>query len=115
MAALGLDLGWETTWGGTALHHAAWHGKVEIVRCLIELGAPIAARDSRFGTSPLSWAAHGSHHHRRPESDYVATAAALLDAAMVVGASLDRVPEEMAIPAVAEVIRKRADSGLFAG
>jgi ankyrin repeat protein len=54
MAELGFDPAWEDRHGGTPLHWAAWHGKPELVRVLIALGAPVNLRDSgldrtRFG------------------------------------------------------------------
>jgi len=80
MKAVGFDLFWEAAWGGTALHHAAWHGNVPMTRLLIELGAPINVRDRRFGSSPLGWAAHGSKNCRPADDDYLAIVRALLDA-----------------------------------
>jgi ankyrin repeat protein len=88
MKELGFDLGWETGLGsaasgsggghsGTALHHAAWNGKIEMVRMLLELGAPVDARDSTHHGTPLGWARHGADHRRRPPEDYAAVIAAL--------------------------------------
>lgn len=42
----------------TALHQAAHHGNVELVRVLLGLGADPDLRDARFGGTPLDWARH---------------------------------------------------------
>jgi hypothetical protein len=42
--------------GATALHYAAFGGNRPIVQLLIERGAEINARDSRFGATPAGWA-----------------------------------------------------------
>ncbi|GAA4256622.1 ankyrin repeat domain-containing protein [Dactylosporangium darangshiense] len=42
----------------TALHHSAGAGDVELTRRLLALGADPAARDRRFGATPLDWARH---------------------------------------------------------
>ncbi len=42
--------------GATALHYAAEGGRREMVRLLLEKGAPINARDDRFGATPTGWA-----------------------------------------------------------
>ncbi|HEX4825864.1 MAG TPA: ankyrin repeat domain-containing protein [Candidatus Polarisedimenticolaceae bacterium] len=90
MKAVGFDLAWESTWAGTALHHAAWHGNVAMTRLLIELGAPINVRDRRFGSSPLGWAAHGSKNCRAADEDYLAIVRALLDAGADRASSINR-------------------------
>jgi ankyrin repeat protein len=79
MHVVGFDLAWEGTWGGTPLHHAAWLGNVAMTRLLLELGSPVNLRDRRFGSSPLGWAAHGSHNCRPADDDYLAVIHALLD------------------------------------
>lgn len=56
----GIDLGAVTSTGWTALHHAAFHGRSDVVALLLENGAPVAARHPR-GWTPLHRAAeHGS-------------------------------------------------------
>jgi ankyrin repeat protein len=65
---------------GTLLHHAAWVGKPEVVRRLLEHGAdPLARSGAEFDT-PLAWAALGSQAWREPGRDYVAVADLLLEA-----------------------------------
>ncbi|MEA2269354.1 MAG: hypothetical protein QOC64_1964 [Solirubrobacteraceae bacterium] len=54
--------------------HAAWVGRPDLVRRLLERGADPGARaDAPFDT-PLAVAALGSQHHELPGRDYVATA-----------------------------------------
>ena len=45
--------------GGTALHWAAWCGRLPVVKRLIHEGAEIDRRDSKFQSTPLFWAIHG--------------------------------------------------------
>ncbi len=49
--------------GGTALHMAAWHGNSNVVRVLLDHGAPIEIRCEEFNGTPLGWAVHGSSPH----------------------------------------------------
>lgn len=42
--------------GATALHYAAFGGRSDVVRVLVELGAEINAIDARFGATPAGWA-----------------------------------------------------------
>lgn len=41
--------------GGTALHWAAWHGKVKACRRLVQRGADPEQRDQSFNGTPLDW------------------------------------------------------------
>ena len=59
MLSLGWPLTQESEWGGTPLHWAAWNGRVNMVKLLLESGAPVNVRDTRYGSSPIAWAAHG--------------------------------------------------------
>jgi ankyrin repeat protein len=64
--------------GATALHWAAFHGNIAMVRELLKANAPIDARDSQFDGTPLGWAEYGTEHgwHRRT-GDYAGVIAAL--------------------------------------
>lgn len=100
-AALGHD-------GGTTLHCAAWQGSAAAVRAV--LGDPrgralVAARDARYGATPLGWCVHGAQNCGGGSgADHASVARLLLDA----GARPD--PEwESAPEAVRAVIRSYAD------
>ena len=45
--------------GGTALHWAAWCGREQVVRRLIQEGAEINKKCIEFRATPLFWAVHG--------------------------------------------------------
>jgi len=110
-----LSLGWPLTpqseWGGTALHWATWNADVSLVRDLLTHGAPVNVRDTRYGSSPIAWAAHGSCFSGTGSDEaYVRIVDMLLDAGSTREASINRwnePPESMARPAVAAVLRAR--------
>jgi hypothetical protein len=67
-------------------------------------------RDSRFGCSPLGWAAHGSTHGARAGAEHAAVVRALLDAGSDRASSINRwsePPESMSSPEVSELLRSR--------
>ena len=111
MLSLGWPLGVESEWGGTLLHWAAWHGRMQLVRELLAHGAPVNARDSRYGSSPIAWAAHGSRFSGRgSDDDHVAIVHLLLDAGATRAESFNRwdeAPESFARPSVAHALRER--------
>ena len=113
LVTLGFDLESEGPEGGTPLHWAAWFGRTSMVPLLLELGAPIDARDAQFGSSPLGWAAHGSTNCREADDDYCEVVEALLRA----GASREAAsnqwgepPEALASPRVAALLRDQVES-----
>jgi ankyrin repeat protein len=96
--------------GATALHAAAYAGAAETVALLLDHGADLSARDTRWQSQPLEWALVGSGEapDSAPAPDWVTTVRLLLDA----GASLDRItfdPDEPKQPsaAVLELLRSR--------
>jgi hypothetical protein len=100
--------------GGTALHAAAWAGSAETVALLLDHGADLSARDTRWHSQPLAWALVGSGEapDYAPAPDWVATVALLLDA----GASLDGITFSADEPkqpstAVLELLRSRGLAG----
>jgi len=107
---LGYDLTSEGPWGGTALHWAAWHGRVDLVRALLAEGVPVNTRDRTYGSSPIAWAAHGSTNCRDADDDYIAIVELLLDAKSERAPAINRwsePPESFASDAVADVLRAR--------
>jgi ankyrin repeat protein len=81
--------------GQTALHFAAWHGNVEMVRDLITHNAPINVFEAEHGGSPLAWALHGSlHSWEREKGDYPGVTMALL----IAGAAIPK-PERPLVAA----------------
>lgn len=108
-----LDLGWsltdEGTWGGTPLHWSAWHGSVNTARMLVARGAPVNVRDREYGSSPIAWAAHGSHFSRRvPDAHYVALTQLCISHGATTSEAYNRwneSPLTFASAAVAEVLR----------
>src|SRR5206468_8066351 len=110
LVSLGFDLGLEGPWGGTALHHAAWQGRVELVRALLAAGAPVNIRDRTHGSSPIAWAAHGSANCRDADDDYVAVTDLLIDARAEREPSFNKLgepPEDLASDVVADHLRAR--------
>jgi ankyrin repeat protein len=67
LAELGFDVNFRKR--RTALHEAAFHGNLELVRLLIELGADPTMKDSSYHSTPLGWAEHGN---QREVADYLA-------------------------------------------
>ena len=74
--------------GQTGLHWAAYHGHVETVTLLIERGAPVDAKEERYGGTPLGWALYcwgNSTERGKGERGYYEVVARLVRA----GAKLD--------------------------
>ncbi|HEY7073825.1 MAG TPA: GNAT family N-acetyltransferase [Solirubrobacteraceae bacterium] len=79
LIALGAPLDARGLLGGTALHHAAWMGAPEVVQFLLAHGADPHDVSPETHSTPLGWAAHGSHH-APPGGDHVAAAELLFAA-----------------------------------
>ncbi len=96
--------------GATALHAASWAGSAETVALLLEHGADIRARDTRWHSQPLGWALVGSGEapDNADSPDWVATVALLLDAgASLDGVTLDQDGPKQPSSAVLELLRSR--------
>lgn len=96
--------------GATALHAASWAGSADTVMLLLDRGADLSARDTRWQSQPLGWALVGSGEapDSAPAPDWVKTVTLLLDA----GASLDGLtfdPDKPKQPSdtVLELLRSR--------
>ncbi|NUT49552.1 MAG: ankyrin repeat domain-containing protein, partial [Saccharothrix sp.] len=66
---LGADPDRRGTFGGhthgrgvTALHLAAQHDHVEVIRALLDAGADLTAADDEYRSTPAGWAAHFGNH-----------------------------------------------------
>jgi ankyrin repeat protein len=70
MLEVGFDSSVPGESGAMALHAAAWHGHVEMVRLLLKFGAPADIRDAIFGSLPVEWALHGSKRCRDAAQEY---------------------------------------------
>lgn len=79
-AELGLDVDHPLPQGERPIHGAALHGRVEVLRQLMELGADLSARDRTFHAPPLGWCVWGSGNARAEGADYAAVAELLLRA-----------------------------------
>jgi Ankyrin repeats (3 copies)/Ankyrin repeat len=96
--------------GATALHAASWAGSADTVALLIERGADVGARDTRWNGQPLHWALVGSGEApaSAPTPDWIATVRILLDA----GAPVEEItlePDDPKQPstAVRDLLRSR--------
>lgn len=65
---------------GTLLHHAAWVGRPDLVRRLLELGADPAPESPAEFSTPLAWASLASREDSLPGRNYVAVAELLVAA-----------------------------------
>lgn len=65
---------------GTLLHHAAWMGKADVMRELLDRGADANAPSRADFETPLAWAVWASAHPAFADRDYVAIAEALAGA-----------------------------------
>jgi ankyrin repeat protein len=66
--------------GEQPLHTAAYLGNAEVVRLLIDAGADVDARDTRFDATPLAYATVGSGEHPGHPGNWAETVRLLIDA-----------------------------------
>jgi ankyrin repeat protein len=93
---------------GTALHAAAYSGSADAVRLLLARDADPEARDATWDSTPLEWACVGSGERPdgNPRPDWLATAAALLEAgASIEGITLAPDDPKPPSPEVAALLR----------
>jgi len=105
MLAIGWPVDARGRHGATALHLAAWHGDVVLVREILRHHPPLEAKDDDFGGTPLTWAAYASVDGWHPErGDYAGVVEVLLEA----GAAAAEMREGFrASPAVRAVLERR--------
>jgi Ankyrin repeats (3 copies)/Ankyrin repeat len=88
----------------SALHWAAFHGNVDMVREILRYHPTIDIVDGAYGGTPLGWAGYGSEHGwRRDGSDYPGAVLALVEAGAPVPESMD---DWTATDAVRDVIER---------
>lgn len=68
MVRLGFDVNAQRH--GTALHQAAFHGHLDTVKALVELGADPGRTDPSYHATPRGWA---EHNHQWAVAGYLAT------------------------------------------
>ncbi len=82
--ALMLDLGFSphtrNDFGDQPLHSAAYYGNAEVVRLLLDAGAEVDARDTRFDSTPLAAATVGSGEQPGQPGDWTGTVTMLIAA-----------------------------------
>jgi hypothetical protein len=84
--------------GATALHWAAFHGNIEMVREILRFHPPLEAKSREHDGTPLSWAVYGSGNGwRRDTGDYVGTVRALLDAGSELTPDLEKLEPSDAV------------------
>lgn len=66
--------------GEQPLHAAAYHGNPAAVRLLLQAGAQVDARDTRFHATPLAFATVGSGEQDGEPGDWITTVRLLLEA-----------------------------------
>ncbi|HEY6110047.1 MAG TPA: ankyrin repeat domain-containing protein, partial [Gemmatimonadales bacterium] len=105
MLAAGWPLDARGQSGGTALHWAAWHGNLEMVREILRYQPPVDVRGDDYDLPPLGWAIHGSENSWHKDSgDYAGVVEALLAA----GAKVPPLTGDREVSAsIMEVLRRR--------
>ncbi len=66
--------------GATALHWACWKGYADLVRLLLDHGAPLTIEDEEYQGTPAGWLCHGLRNHGESAGDYAEAARLLLAA-----------------------------------
>jgi ankyrin repeat protein len=75
----GVDIEAKGDWGGTAIHHAAWHGAVAAVELLLARGAAVESVNA-YGGTVLGAALYGSTACRNAVGDHTQVVERLLEA-----------------------------------
>lgn len=80
MLELGFDVADRNGLGEQPLHSAAYRGNADVVQLLLDAGAEVDARDSRFDATPLAYATVGSREQDGEPGDWIRTVRLLIDA-----------------------------------
>jgi ankyrin repeat protein len=78
MLDAGFDIDIQGDWGGSAVHHAAWHGQSETVGLLVARGANLEL-ENQYGGTALDTAVWAVDHSGIKNVDYVPVIERLLD------------------------------------
>lgn len=104
---LGVGIGRAGQMGGTALHHAAWWGHLDVVEVLLERGADPQrpAAEPGVGGTALGWAAHGSFHSPGPIAGGGDQHAEIAQRLLAAGANVEPEMLEVASEELATLLR----------
>lgn len=91
--------------GATALHHAAFGGRTEMVRVLLGHDPELERRDTQHHSTPLGWACFAVDHFPQPGGDYPGTVRLLIRAGAV------REPDDPADAGVRAVLDEGCSEG----
>jgi ankyrin repeat protein len=80
LLAVGVPVDTPGDYGGTALHWACWKGYADLVKMLLDHGAPLTVEDQVFGSTPAGWFSHGLRNSLERDGDYPRVARLLLAA-----------------------------------
>jgi ankyrin repeat protein len=102
-----LEAGWPVDaraggMGATALHFAAWHANIEMMKEILRYHPPLEVADASYNNTPLQWALHGSKNSwERHNGDYGVAVEMLLQAgAKAPGLTEDLEASEAALAAL---------------
>ena len=71
MLANGWDVAMTDEWGRQPLHCAALRGFADLVRLLLEAGAPLDQHDKLYNGAPIGWALHGAIEMPAEDGNYL--------------------------------------------
>jgi ankyrin repeat protein len=80
LLAAGVAIDSRGEWGATALHWACWKGYADIVKLLLDHGAPLTIEDEQFHATPSGWFSHGVQNCEERQGNYPEVARLLITA-----------------------------------
>jgi ankyrin repeat protein len=102
LLAAGVAVDTPGDYGGTALHWACWKGYADLVKMLLDHGAPLTIEDNEFHATPTGWFSHGLRNSLERDGDYPQVARLLL----AVGATIAAGDMPTGDPTVDAVLRE---------